>query len=112
MDREALLRDLYEAHGRRDIEAALAVFTEDVEWPDVAGGTGLHGHDEVRAYWTKQFAEIDPHVTPRTITLEGDRAVVTVDQVVRALDGTLLREGEVTHTYTFRGDRIAAMQVS
>jgi len=112
IDRDQLLRDLYDAHGRRDIDAALAVFTDDVEWPDVAGGTTLHGHDAIRAYWTKQFAEIDPHVDPTAIELEGDRAVVTVHQVVRALDGTLLQEGTVTHTYAFRDDQIASMRVS
>ena len=112
MDRRRLLVELYEAHGRRDIEAALRHFTDDVAWPDVAKARTIHGHDAVRAYWTAQFAEIDPHVDPTTITLDGDTAVVEVHQVVRALDGSLLAEQDVIHTYTFRDDLIAAMEVT
>ena len=111
-DHEAFLRRLYELHGARDVEGALAMFTDDVEWPDVAGGRTLHGKDEVRAYWTKQFAEIDPHVEPTAIEVDGDAAAVTVHQVVRALDGTLLREATVTHTYSFHGDLVRRMAVS
>ena len=109
---DATLRHLYELHGKRDVEAALTMFTDDVEWPDVAGGRVLHGKDAVRAYWTKQFAEIDPHVEPSAIEVDGDTAVVTVAQTVRDLDGTLLHEGTVTHTYTFRDDLVRRMVVS
>lgn len=109
--RVALLRGLYEAHGRRDIDAALAGLTDDVAWPDVAGGTVLHGHDAVRTYWEAQFAAIDPHVVPTGFAEDDDEVVVTVEQVVRDLGGAVLREGVVTHTYTFRGDLVAAMEV-
>jgi hypothetical protein len=112
MDREAMLRELYQAHARRDIDAALARFTDDVAWPDVANGRTLHGHDEVRSYWTAQFATIDPQATPTEITVDDDRAVVAVHQVVRNLDGEVMLETDVTHTYTFRGDLVAAMEVT
>jgi ketosteroid isomerase-like protein len=105
------LRGLYEAHGRRDIDGALAGLTDDVAWPNVAAGTVLHGHDEVRAYWEAQFAAIDPHVEPTAFAADGDDVAVTVHQVVRDLDGAILRDSVVTHTYTFRGDRVAAMRV-
>ncbi len=103
---------MYDAHGRRDVEAALAMLAPDVEWPNVADGTVLHGHDEVRAYWTAQFAAIDPSVTPTSIEVEGDTAVVGVHQVVRTLDGELLREGDVVHTYTFADGLVQRMVVS
>ena len=109
--REALLRRLYDAHTRRDIEAALAGLTADVAWPNVAKGIVLHGRDEVRAYWTDQFASIDPHVEPRSIAAGGspDEVVVRVHQVIRSLDGALLRDGEVTHVFTFRDDLVCRM---
>ena len=108
---EARLRELYAMHGRRDIEGALAMLAPDVEWPNVAEGTVLHGHDEVRAYWTGQFATIDPHVEPTAFADEGETVVVTVHQVVRDLEGTALHDSMVTHTYTFEGSLIAAMHV-
>ena len=110
-DRHELLRYLYDAHSRRDIDAALAFFTDDVEWPNVAEGTVLHGHDAVRAYWTTQFATIDPHVEPVAFTTNGDQVAVTVHQVVRDMAGVVLRDSTVMHTYTFRDGLVAAMRV-
>ena len=98
-------------HGRRDIEGALTMLTPDVEWPNVAEGRVLHGRDEVRAYWTAQFAAIDPHVEPTAIAEQGDTVVVTVHQVVRDLEGAVLHDSMVTHTYTFKGDLVASMHV-
>ena len=112
MNREALLRELYAAHARRDIAAALAALTDDVEWPNVAAGTVLHGHDEARAYWTDQFASIDPQVEPIAFHTNGDDVVVTVHQLVRDLAGNVLHDSLVTHTFTFHGDLIARMRVS
>ena len=111
--REAVLRALYDAHAERDIELAVSGLTEDVEWPDVAGGRVLHGHDEVREYWTAQFAAIDPSVTPVAFDLTDEGEVeVRVHQVVRDLAGTVLRDDEVTHTYAFAADgRIRRMVV-
>jgi hypothetical protein len=37
---------------------------------------------------------------------------VTVHQIARSLDGSVLSEGPVIHTYTFRGDLVAQMDVS
>ena len=108
---DGVIRELYDAHGRRDIEHALGHLTEDVSWPDVAGGTTLHGHDEVRRYWTEQFATIDPHVEPRQVDIEGDTARVRVHQVVRDLDGNLLHDGTVVHVFTFAADRVREMRV-
>lgn len=103
---------MYDAHGRRDVEAAVAMLAPDVEWPNVAESSVLHGRDEVRAYWTAQFAMIDPHVEPTSIRIDGDTAVVEVHQVVNGLDGALLRESDVVHTYTFDGVLVRRMVVS
>lgn len=108
---ESRLRELYAMHGRRDIEGALAMLTPDVEWPNVAERTVLHGHDAVRAYWTAQFATIDPRVEPTAFAGQGDDVVVTVAQVVRDLDGNVIHEAVVTHTYTFDDDLVASMRV-
>ena len=50
-----------------------------------------HGHDAVRAYWTRQFGLIDSRVEPVGFeTLDDGRVAVRVHQVVRSLDGRLL----------------------
>jgi hypothetical protein len=67
----------------------------------------------VRSYWTRQWAEIDPEVQPQSFRrLPDGRIEVTVHQIVRARDGSLLSDGMVLHTYTFSGDRVARMDVS
>jgi hypothetical protein len=67
----------------------------------------------VRDYWRRQFEQIDPRVEPRAFAEAGEgRIDVTVHQVVRALDGSLLAEREVTHAYSFRDGLIVRMDVS
>jgi ketosteroid isomerase-like protein len=109
---ERLIRDLYASFNARDIEAVISQLHEDVDWPNAWEGGRLHGRDAVRDYWRRQFAAIDGHNEPTRIVTEGDKVTVTVHQTVRDLDGNLLSEGPVTHTYTIREGRIARMDVS
>jgi ketosteroid isomerase-like protein len=108
---ERLIRDLYASFNARDIEAVIAALHTDVDWPNAWEGGRLHGHDAVRAYWRRQFEAIDGNVEPTKIVTDGDTTTVTVHQTVHDLDGNLLSDGTVTHTYTFRDDRIARMDV-
>ena len=59
-----LLRAAYAAFNARDIDAALALMTPDVAWPKAFKGGFVRGPEEVRAYWTEQWSEINPHVEP------------------------------------------------
>jgi hypothetical protein len=69
-------------------------------------------HAAVRAYWTRQWALIDPRVEPRSFTVEADgRVAVAVHQVVHDLAGTVLRDAMVEHVYTFEGDLITSMEI-
>jgi ketosteroid isomerase-like protein len=56
---EKLLRRAYEAFNARDIEGALATMQPDVDWPNGMEGRRVHGHQEVRDYWQRQFTSID-----------------------------------------------------
>lgn len=101
-DREALIRDIYARFNARDTDALLATMTPDVDWPNGWEGGHVIGHDAVRDYWARQWAEIDPNVEPEAIAPLGDgRIAVTVKQTVTSLDGVLLSEGTVIHTYAF-----------
>jgi hypothetical protein len=84
----------------------------DVDWPNAFEGGRVRGHAEVRAYWTRQFAQIDPHVEPvRFEDIGDDRVAVAVHQVVRAVDGEVLVDQEVTHVYELRDGLIPRMDV-
>jgi hypothetical protein len=112
VDREQRLRACYEAFNARDIDALLRQMTADVDWPNAWEGGRVQGHDDVRDYWTRQWAAIDPTVEPVAFAARADGSIaVEVRQVVRERDGTLLGEGRVVHVYTFRGDLVARMNV-
>ena len=111
--REALIRRAYAAFNARDIDAALATMQPDVEWPASTEGSGyVHGHDEIRAYWTRQWGMIDPHVDPVGMTTGADgRIAVEVRQVVHDRDGALRMDVVLQHVYRFEGKLIAHMEI-
>jgi ketosteroid isomerase-like protein len=111
-DHEQHLRDVYTAFNARDIDAVIAALHPDVDWPNAWEGGRLHGHEEVRDYWRRQFAAIDGRVEPQHIgPTEDGRVAVEVHQVVRSLHGELLSDGTVTHVYTFRDGLVTRMDV-
>jgi uncharacterized protein (TIGR02246 family) len=109
---EALLRRAYDAFNARDIDAVLALMHPDVDWPNAFEGGRVRGHDEVRAYWTRQFEQIVPTVEPVSFTEREDgRVAVRVHQVVRSPGGGVLSDGEVVHVYALRDGLAERMDV-
>jgi ketosteroid isomerase-like protein len=107
-----LLRAAYAAFNARDIDAPLAIMAPDVAWPKAFKGGFARGHQEVRAYWTEQWSEIDPHVEPTSFRPEGaGRILVEVHQVVRDLAGAVVADGYVGHRFTIESALIRAMEV-
>lgn len=107
-----LLRAAYAAFNARDIDAALALMTADVAWPRAFKGGFVRGPEEVRAYWTEQWSEIDPHVEPLAFhPADDDRILVEVHQVVRDLAGALLADDRVGHRFTLEQGLIQGMEV-
>lgn len=108
----ALLRAAYAAFNARDIDAALATMASDVRWPKAFKGGFACGHTEVRAYWTEQWSEIDPHVEPVSFhPEEAGRILVEVHQVVRDLAGVVLADQHVGHRFTVENGLIRSMEV-
>ena len=109
---EQHLANLYAAFNRRDVPELLAAMTPDVAWPNGWEGGTVHGRDAVADYWRRQWAEIDPTVVPTAYRVEEDgRVAVTVDQVVRDLEGMVVAERTATHVYRFTGDLVSAMEI-
>lgn len=107
-----LLRAAYAAFNARDIGAALSLMAVDVTWPKAFKGGFVHGPDEVRAYWTEQWSEIDPHVEPIAFyPQDASRILVDVHQVVRNLAGAVLADEHVGHRFTILDGLIRAMEV-
>jgi len=102
----------YAAFNHRNIDAALALMTEDVSWPKASEGGKVIGKEEIRAYWTRQWAEFDPHVEPLAITTDAEGKLrVRVHQLVKSLQGDVLFDGEALHVFTLETGLISAMDL-
>jgi hypothetical protein len=65
-----------------------------------------------RDYWRRQWADINPMVTPTAIANEADgRVRVTVDSVVRDRAGRVLSHGTVAHLYRFEDGLVRDMEI-
>jgi hypothetical protein len=107
-----LLQRAYAAFNARDVDGALATMRPDVVWPNGMEGGTVNGHEGVRAYWTRQWGMVDPHVEPKTFDLDSDgRIVVGVYQVVRDLSGKVLLDRMVEHVYTLKDGLIQTMDI-
>ena len=110
-DRELLIAAYREFNARR-IDAVLALMHPSIVWPNGMEGGYVHGHDGVRAYWTRQWGTIDPHVEPLHMEKdEAGRTLVEVHQRVRDLDCKLLIDTIVHHAYTIRAGLIERMEI-
>ena len=111
LEQSEILTRMYAAFNRREIETVLSALHPDVDWPNGMEGGRVLGHDAVRAYWTRQFQVLDPHVEPRGFTAENDCIVVDVEQVVRDKSGKVLVNQMIQHAYQFRGGLVWRMDI-
>ncbi len=80
--------------------------------PDILTGGPTRGRDDVRAYWQKQWREIDPTIEPMRINITADgTARVLVDQLIRSLKGEVLQNRRVEHIVEFEGPFISRLTV-
>jgi hypothetical protein len=85
----------------------------DIDGPTVWAGGRAGGHDAVRDYWTRQWAEIDPQAQPLVVReLPDGRVHVDVLLVVRDRDGRRIGEQHVVHVFTLRDGLVARMDVA
>ncbi|MEO8779946.1 MAG: nuclear transport factor 2 family protein [Rhodanobacter sp.] len=106
-----LIRAAYAAFNARDMDAALGLMTPDAAWPRAFKGGFVQGPEEVRAYRTAQWSEIDPHVEPVAFH-PADRVFLHVHQLVRDMTGTVIPDEHVGHRFTIYQGRIQIMEVS
>ena len=109
---QALLAEAYSAFNRRDIDSALSLMSETVDWPSASEGGRVVGKEEIRAYWTRQWVEFDPNVEPMEVT---ERAAgtteVKVHQLVKNLHGDVISDQMVLHVFTIADGLIERMEI-
>ena len=109
--RRDLLRRAYAAYNAQDGDALAAMLSDDVDWPDGAGGR-IHGRPALAAYWTEQWSRLRAHDHPVAFQeLDDGRVAVHVEQVVRSLDGVTVSTGAFLHLHRVEGGRIARMDI-
>lgn len=109
---EDLINKAYTAFNARDIATALSTMHADIQWPKAFEGGYVAGHDEIRAYWTRQWTEIDPNVQPVALSEREDGTLeVTVHQKVKDLEGNLVFDGTVKHIYTVQDGLLRRMDI-
>ena len=107
-----LLTLVYDAFNRREIDPILALMHPEVEWPNGMEGGWVHGHEGVRAYWTRQWGIVNPQVEPVRFEIDNEGHVVTdVHQVVRNLTGSVLMDRMVQPVYLIRDGLIRRMDI-
>jgi ketosteroid isomerase-like protein len=112
VENEQRFRTLYDAFNARDTDTLLAAMTADVDWPNGWEGGRVHGRDQVRSYWERQWAELDSRVEPVTVSTEPDgRVAVEVHQLAWSLAGEVLWDNRVRHLYKLRDGLVARMDI-
>ena len=107
-----LIKKAYESFNKRDIEATLSNMHINVSWPNAMEGGYVHGHQEVRDYWTRQWSKFDPHVEPVKIEADGaGHFIVDVHQVVHDISGKLLLDRMIQHVYVIEEGLIRSMEI-
>jgi hypothetical protein len=107
-----LIKKAYAAFNARDIDTALSTFHPQVEWPKAFEGGYVSGHNEIREYWTRQWAEINPNVQPIEFNERQDGTLeITVQQKVKDLQDNVVFDGVVKHIYTLQDGLLRRMDI-
>jgi hypothetical protein len=108
-----LLKRVYDLFDSRDIESVLAAMHPDVIWANGIEGGHVHGRDEVRSYWKRQWAILNPHVEPLEISSKNGKGevVVKVHRVVRDPKGNLLADRMVIHVFQIQNGLIQRFDI-
>lgn len=107
-----IIAAIYSAFNRRDIDAVFAHIHPDVDWPNSMEGGRVYGYDEVRAYWTRQWGVVNPHVEPvRVAERANGKTLVDVHQVVHDLQGNVILDQMVQHIYAIHNGLVTRMDI-
>lgn len=110
---EGALRRAYGAFNQGDIESAIALMCEDVDWPNTIEGGRERGQDAVRGYWTRLRGLLVPRVEPLRFRVD-EQGRIVVDAHLEFSDpvsGQPLAHQPAQHVFRFRGALVERMDV-
>jgi hypothetical protein len=111
-DQRQLLERLYDRFNARDMDSVISMMHPDVLWANGMEGGHVNGRDAVRAYWTRQWAVIDPHVEPVDFLTGPDKAIIVqVHQTVRDREGTLISDRMVGHVFSIEDGLVTRFDI-
>jgi hypothetical protein len=111
-DTQTFIAEVYSAFNQRNIDGALALMSENVNWPKASEGGRVVGKEEIREYWSRQWKEFDPHVEPIEVVVREPGLIdVRVHQLVKSLHGDVLSDSEVWHYFTTADGLIERMDL-
>lgn len=108
---QSYFNKLYRDFNNRNIDRVIDSMTEDVKWANGMEGGYVHGKDEVRAYWKRQFESVSSNVSPLSTESTGDWVRVVVHQVVHDRLGQLLSDITVKHKFKMSADKVAEFHI-
>ncbi len=112
MDYQPVLGQLYQDFNDRRIDAILAHLHPAVAWPNGWEGGYVTGHDDVRAYWVRQWQQINPKVEPISFDTRPDGQIaIRVHQVIHDVAGQLLSDDILTHVYSVADEKVRTMTI-
>ncbi|TDO23875.1 SnoaL-like protein [Pedobacter duraquae] len=112
IENSEIIKKAYAAFNARDIDAILRVMHPEIKWSKAWEGDYATGHADVSAYWERQWAEINPTVTPVGFKKRDNGTLeVEVDQLVKDLEGNILFDGKVRHIYVINGGLLEQMNI-
>jgi ketosteroid isomerase-like protein len=114
-----ILKRMYDRFNARDIDGVLAALADDVSWANGMDGGHVRGREAVRAYWTRQWSMVSPHVEPVGFHRAADGAIVAeVRQTVRDLEGKPLqgqthglKDKTVGHIFRFQDGKVTRFDI-
>ena len=112
-ENQELIKFAYAAFNARDIESIIEIMHPEVKWSKAWEGDYANGHNEVSAYWERQWKEINPKVTPVGFQ-ERENGTLEVDvyQLVKDLEGNILFDGKVKHVYVINDGLLQQMDIA
>jgi hypothetical protein len=112
MTTQELISQAYYAFNQRDVDASLMLMSENVSWPKASEGGRVVGKQEIRDYWTRQWAEFDPRVDVlEVVEREAGKTDVKVHQLVKNVQGDVLSDTELWHVYVIANGLIERMDL-
>ena len=100
LNREQLLKRLYDAFNARDLEGALAMMHPDVVWANGLDGGHVHSREGVREYWKEQWKRMDSRAQPLAFHEGADGTTrVEVHLMARDSQGDVLFDTKAGHVF-------------